>query len=114
MADRLIQTKDAIEAAKANGWEFMGIASGSIIQLRRMTEHSTPQYAMDNGWYPPPTYSTIEFLSFLFINRSKVPKVTYGTAACPWVGRLDRSLSFKAALALLTQPVSESELHDRD
>lgn len=114
MADRLMQTKDAIEAAKANGWEFLSIQSGSIIQMRRMTEHSTPQYAMDNDWWGPTTYTTCEFISFIFTDRNRVPKVTYATHTCPWVGRNDVRISYKTALALLAQPVAESELHDRD
>lgn len=114
MADRLMQTKDAIEAAKANGWQFQGISSGSIIHVMRKTEHSTPQYAMDNDWWPQPTYDAIEWLGFVFTDRNRVPKVVHGTSACAWVGRSDTRVSFKAALALLAQPVAESELHDRD
>lgn len=109
------QVKDAVDAAKANGWEFTGIThGGSTISLRRMTEHDTPQYAMDNDWYPSPTYTTVEFLGIRFTSRTKVPKTVHGTAPCPWVGRTDRSISFKAVLELLAQPVSQSELHDRD
>lgn len=114
MADRLMQTKDAIEAAKANGWEFMGILGGITIQVRRITEHRTPQFAMDYGWYPQDTYTSCEFLSLIFGDRNRVPKVVHGQGQYPWVGRSDRNVSFKAALALLAQPVAESELHARD
>lgn len=109
------QAADAANAAKANGWDVLNVDSvRGIVTLRRMTEHQTPQYAMDNDWYPSPTYNTLEFVSLMFTSRTRVPKVTYGTAPCPWVGRTDTSISFKRSLELLAQPLADSEIHDRD
>lgn len=112
--DRILQARDAINAAGANGWQIIPANTPNTITVRRMTEHVTPQWAQDNGWYPNTVYSTCEFLSFVFFSRTRVPKVTYGTAPCPWVGRTDTSLSFKRSLELLAQPLAESSIHDRD
>lgn len=107
--DWMKQAVDAVNAGAANGWEIINATT-----VRRLTQHDTPQYAMDNGWYPSPTYSTCEFLSFVFMPSGRVPKVVYGTAPCPWVGRSDASISFKRAKELLAQPLADAAIHDRD
>lgn len=109
MADRFAETLTAVKAAEANGWHR--IEGG---KLRRMTEHGTPQFVIDAGWWTNPMYTTCEFMSFVFSSRTRVPKVIYGVSSCPWVGGSDRGISFKAALALLAQPLDQSEIHDRD
>ena len=112
--DRVTQVEEAIEAAGANGWEFLGIMSGSVVKIRRMTEQVTPQFALDNGWWNSSTYTAVQILSFLFTSRTRAPKVVHGTNGSPWTGGQHRNISFKAALALLSQPLDESELHNRD
>lgn len=107
--DRFTQVQDAVRAAEANGWTVL---NGSTV--RRKSEHSTPQYAKDNGWWTSDTYSTLEFISFVFGSRDRVPKVVYGTSTCAWTGRSDRDISFKRSLELLAQPLPDSEIHDRD
>ncbi|QBZ73541.1 hypothetical protein SEA_MISCHIEF19_56 [Streptomyces phage Mischief19] len=98
----------ALTAAGENGWEYIGNNT-----MRRMTTHVTPQFALDNGWYPSTDYSTVEFISFVLVSKG-APKVTYGSAPCPWVGRSDSTISFKRSLELLAQPLADSTLHDRD
>lgn len=99
----------ALKGAVDNGWEYIGNNT-----MRRMSEHVTPQWARDNGWYPAETYNTIEFLSFILMPPGRAPKVVYGTAPCAWVGRSDTKISFKRATELLAQPIAESPIHDRD
>lgn len=108
MADRMIETKEAIDAATANGWTYIG--NGTV---RRTTTHTTPKYVMEAGWYPRAEYDTHEFLSFIFSRRDRVPKVVYGVARCAWTDRSDRLISFRRAKELLAQPMSESDVHDR-
>ena len=107
--DYRARLNEALKGAGEHGWEYIGNNT-----LRRMSEHVTPQYAIDNGWYPSPTYSTVEFISFVLVSGGKAPKAVYGSAACPWVGRTDNSISFKRSLELLAQPLADSTLHDRD
>lgn len=99
----------ALIASAANGWTYMGNNT-----MRRRTEHETPAYAINAEWYEQPTYSTLEFLSFLLLEGNRAPKAVYGTGPCPWVGRRDSKISFKRALELLGQPLEESAIHDRD
>lgn len=109
MPDRFAEIQAAVKDADANGWHVLNETT-----VRRMTEHVTPQWALDNGWAAGATYTTVEFLSFVFRARNLVPKVIYGTAPCPWVGRSDASISFKRAKELLAQPLADSKIHDRD
>lgn len=109
MADRMIETKNAIDAGAANGWVYIGNST-----VRRTTTHATPQFALDAGWYTGPEYDTHEFLSFVFGDRNRVPKVVYGVAHCAWTGRSDSSVSFRRAKELLAQPLADSDVHDRD
>lgn len=108
MADRLTEAQQAIRAAVANGWTYIG--NGTV---RRTTTHATPQYVMDAGWYTGDRYDTHEFLSFIFRDRSRVPKVVYGVARCAWTNRTDATVSFRRAKELLAQPLAESDVHDR-
>lgn len=105
-ADRFQQTRDAVEAAGANGWTVI-----DTHMVRRMTEHTTPQYVIDNGWWPHVTFTRVEFLSFVFRARDRVPAVVYETTRGPWVNRTGHPLSFKRALALLAEPLEDSEFH---
>lgn len=106
--NRLAQLKETADAAEANGWTYVGNST-----FRRMTEHLTPQRAIDNGWWTDSTYTACEFLAFVLRGVNRVPKVVYGTTPCPWVGLSDCSISFKRALDLFAQPLAESEIHDR-
>jgi len=106
--DYRAKLNEALKASAANGWEYIGNNT-----MRRMTEHETPQYAIDAGWWTSPTYTTVEFVGYVLVSKG-APKATYGSAACPWVGRSDSSISFKRSLELLAQPLADSTLHDRD
>lgn len=105
--DRVAELKAAITAAEANGWTYIGNNT-----VRRMAEHVTPPFAMDNGWYPGSTYNSLEFMSFLLMGPSRAPKCIHGTVRVPWIMRSDRSISWKRTLELLAQPVTESDIHN--
>ena len=105
--DRVAELKAAIVAAKVNGWTYIGNST-----VRRMSEHTTPQFALDNDWYPGRSYSRVEFLSFVLNGPSRVPHVTYGVVRVPWTARSDRSLTWKRTLELLAEPIELSEVHE--
>lgn len=104
--DRMAELRNATKAAEANGWTYIGNST-----VRRMAEHVTPQFALDNGWAPGSTYKSLEFLSFVFSDRARVPKVIYGTCRTSWTGRSDRSISWKRTLELLAEDIAASEIH---
>lgn len=109
MTDRIAELTEALRTGADNGWERV---PGSRDTVRRVTEHATPQFAKDNGWWTSDTYSTCEFLSFTFGSRTRVPSVVYGVRTCPWVQGSDKRISYRNALFLLAQPLASSELHD--
>jgi len=105
--DRVAELKAAILAAEANGWQYIGNHT-----VRRMAEHVTPQFAVDNGWAPGATYTSLEFLSFVLHGPSRVPTCIYGTCKVPWLMRHDQKISWKRTLELLAEPVSSSDVHN--
>lgn len=105
--DRLAELKAAITAAEANGWTYVGNNT-----VRRMAEHVTPQFAVDNGWYPGATYNSLEFLSFVLNGPSRAPHVTYGVCRVPWIDRQDRNVNWKRTLELLAEPIGSSDVHN--
>lgn len=103
--DHLAQLKEAVAAARDNGWVPI---DGRTV--RRMTERPTPE-DLPPEWWSEPTYSRLEFLTFTFFDRGRVPLVIYGVAYTPWTGRSDQKVSFKRALELLSQPLEDSDVH---
>jgi hypothetical protein len=108
VVDRVAEAQQAIRAAVANGWTYMG--GGTV---RRTTVHETPRDVIAAEWYTGGQYDTHEFLSFVFASKDRVPRVIYGVARCPWLSRTDSKVSFRRAKELLAQPLSESDVHDR-
>lgn len=105
--DRVAELKAAITAAEANGWTYIGNNT-----VRRTATHATPQFALDNGWAPGGTYTSLEFLSFVLRGPSRVPGCIHKTMRCPWVARSDRSISWTRTLELLAQPIDASDIHN--
>uniref|UniRef100_A0AAU7GWW5 Uncharacterized protein n=1 Tax=Streptomyces phage Geonosis TaxID=3158856 RepID=A0AAU7GWW5_9CAUD len=106
--NRAAEVAELIKAAETNGWTYIGNNT-----VRRMAEHTTPDYAQHHGWWTGSTYASLEFLSFVFpLITSRVPKVVYGTHNTPWTARSDRSISYRRAVELLAQPLHLSEVHD--
>ena len=105
--DRMIELRNAIKAAEANGWTYIGNNT-----VRRMAEHVTPQFARDNGWAPGSTYASLEFLSFVLRGPSRAPHVTYGMVRYPWIARQDSRLTWTRTLELLSQPIASSDVHN--
>lgn len=104
--DRYDQTLAAIKDAVENhGWE---IIKGQPT-LRRMRDHTTPEFAIKNEWWTSPEYNSIEFVSFVWHSRDRVPTVLYTTARTPWTPREKdgQHLSFKRALEILASETSE-------
>ena len=60
---------------------------------------------------PDPVGIGIVILSFIVADRNRAPKVVHGVSRTPWVGRTDRSISYRRATELMAQPVSESPVH---
>lgn len=109
MADRFAQVQDALAEALANGWET---CPGKPDTLRRIVEHRTPDHARAAGWWPRETYDSVEFLTFVFTERNRIPKVIHGYSRCPWITLCDTKISFKRSLELLAQPVADSKIHN--
>lgn len=112
--DRLQQTADAIKDAQSRGWEYIGNNT-----VRRMREHRTPEFAIKNEWYPGETYNSIEFLSFVWHSRDRVPTVLYTTTRSYWTPREKdgQKISFKRALEILaseTSEIHENHYQDKD
>lgn len=108
MADRLAELQAAALASMANGWER---CPGKPNTLRRSVEHATPE-GTPESWWRLEWYYSVEFLTFTFSDRNRVPKVVYGYSRCPWFARADRSVSFKKSLELLAQPITDSPVHN--
>lgn len=104
--DYRAKLNQALATASEQGWEYIGNNT-----MRRMASHPTPQFAMDNDWYPGTEYNSIEFLTFLLMPTGRAPKVTYGVARTAWTGRQDSTISFKRSLELLAQPLADSSVH---
>lgn len=104
--DRVAELKDAIQEAQTNGW--------ALVQLRsvRTKIHQTPDNIPD-AWWGLPTYQSTEALAFSFPNndRTRVPIVVHHTSRCPWVEGTEQRISYRKALALLAQPLAESDAH---
>lgn len=109
MADRFAQVQDTLAEAMTNGWEKH---PDRVNALRRIVEHRTPDHARAAGWWPRETYTSVEFLTFMFTERNRVPKVIHGYSRCPWIVGRDTKISFKRSLELLAQPVADSEIHN--
>jgi len=105
MADRYAQTLEAIKDAVGRGWE---IVPGQPT-VRRMREHVTPEFAIKNEWWTGPEYNSIEFMSFVWHSRDRVPTVLYTTVRTPWTPREKdgQPISFKRALEILASETSD-------
>jgi len=103
MADRYAQTLEAIKDAVGRGWE---IVPGQPT-VRRMREHVTPEFAIKNEWYPGPAYNSIEFMSFVWHSRDRVPTVIYTRVRTPWTHQTEGKISFTRALELLASETSD-------
>ncbi len=103
--NRVEELRDAIKAAEVNGWEYIGAGT-----VRRMAEHDTPD--MFRRSWPDPKFHSTEFISFILVDANRVPKCVYGVAPATWTTRQDVSMSYKRALELLAQPLSESDVHN--
>lgn len=102
------ELKILIDQAEVNGWTYIGNN-----MVRRMSEHDTPEYAQQHGWWNGDTYASLEFLSFVFhLIPGRAPKVVHGAHNTPWTTRSDRSISYRRAVELLAQPVHLSDVHD--
>lgn len=99
------RTRDVIEAAKAAkefGWEIFE-PNG----LRRLTEHKTPEHAIEYGWWTRETYTECEFVNFGAID-GEAKWAIHAYTPCPWVERRDQKISIKKAIELLSTPKEKS------
>lgn len=102
------ELKGLITQAEANGWTYIGNNT-----VRRMAEHQTPEFAQKHGWWNGSTYTSLEFLSFVFPRiGSRAPRVVYGSISCPWRTRNDLRISYRRAVELLAQPLDASDVHN--
>lgn len=105
--DYVADIRSLISEAQANGW---GPCPDKPNTLRRISTHATPERIPAN-WWPFPEYKAVEFLSFVVADRSRAPKVIHGVSRTPWLGRVDRSISYRKATELMAQPIGQSPVH---
>lgn len=108
MTDRIAELQSHLAEAAKTGWHP---TPGKPNGLSRIVRHDTPEN-LPERWWGMPTYDSHEFLTFLFTDRNRVPKVIYGVTRTPWTGRQDSSISYRKALTLLAQPVADSDVHN--
>jgi hypothetical protein len=107
MADHIATLQAAAIASQANGWER---CPGKPNGLRRVVVHDTPAGTPDR-WWRSGSYESVEFLTFHFTERTKVPSVVHGFSRVPWIAKRDQKITFKRSLELLAQPAAESLIH---
>lgn len=107
---KLDELRRHVEASQANGWYATSASGGLVI---RMTVHETPEFAKKAGWWPGDTYHYFESIDFTFTRGTdRVPLCIYRRHLCPWNEAEDGKISYRAALALLAEPLSESPIHN--
>ena len=106
--DRVAEWKKLMSEAAENGWTHVG--GGHVF---RATVHQTPAEIKAAGWWDQDTFSCIEILDFVFVRQTGLPISTYQVHVSPWVTASSHRLSYRKALALLAQPLADSDIHNR-
>lgn len=88
----------AVSNAHRRGWRPLPGRGGNTVS--RKIELVTPAW-LDPRFWDAPTYTRLEFLSFVPRQKGRVPAVVYGESRAPWLERRDRAISFKRSLELL-------------
>lgn len=107
--DYYAKINQAAQDAETRAWERVP-GQYNPTWVRRIP-HPTPQFAINNGWYPGPTYFSYEFVSFILLGRNRAPKAVYRTSRTPWTPTTDRSVSCKRALEILASPTADVHLN---
>jgi len=105
MTDRAEVLRRHVEAAGENGW-----VPRTGQSVGRETEHETPRHVREQGWWTAPTYRCFETLTFT-MRGDRTPRVVYHVDTRPWIGARFTNISYRRALELLAQPISDSDVH---
>lgn len=100
---------EAAQDAESRAWER--VPGQYNPTWRRTVFHHTPEFAINNGWWPGDMYQSYEFISFILRGRNLAPKAVYRTSRTPWTPTTDRSVSCKRALEILAAEVADVHMN---